>query len=116
MGLQVQPASANNDDKVMRLRAQTAKIEGHFVLFPEKAPWLDTYLLELTTFPNARPTTISGRDRPRARLAHARGDQGGEGPLPAGKEGVRTASRSPGCRPRKIPSVGTDHWRKEVAR
>jgi hypothetical protein len=36
-----------------RLRAQTAKIEGHFVQFPEKAPWLDAYLLELTTFPNA---------------------------------------------------------------
>ena len=50
----VQAAPANNDDKVMRLRAQTAKIEGHFVLFPEKAPWLDAYLLELTTFPNAK--------------------------------------------------------------
>ncbi len=50
----VQAAPANNDDKVMRLRAQTAKIEGHFVLFPEKAPWLADYLLELTTFPNAK--------------------------------------------------------------
>ena len=50
----VQAAPADNDDKVMRLRAQTAKIEGHFVLFPEKAPWLDAYLLELTTFPNAK--------------------------------------------------------------
>jgi predicted phage terminase large subunit-like protein len=50
----VQAAPANNDDKVMRLRAQTAKIEGQFVLFPEKAPWLDAYLLELTTFPNAK--------------------------------------------------------------
>jgi predicted phage terminase large subunit-like protein len=49
-----QAAPADNDDKVMRLRAQTAKIEGHFVLFPEKAPWLETYLLELTTFPNAK--------------------------------------------------------------
>ena len=38
----------------MRLRAQTAKIEGHFALFPEKAHWLDAYLLELTTFPNAK--------------------------------------------------------------
>ena len=50
----VEAAPANNDDKVMRLRAQTAKIEGHFVLFPEKAPWLDDYLLELTTVPNAK--------------------------------------------------------------
>lgn len=50
----VQAAPANNDDKVMRLRAQTAKIEGHFALFPEKAHWLDTYLLELTTFPNSK--------------------------------------------------------------
>ena len=50
----VQAAPANNDDKVMRLRAQTAKIEGHFVLFPEKAPWLEDYLQELTTFPNAK--------------------------------------------------------------
>jgi len=50
----VRAAPANNDDKVMRLRAQTAKIEGHFVLFPEKAHWLDAYLLELTTFPNSK--------------------------------------------------------------
>jgi len=50
----VQAAPANNDDKIMRLRAQTAKIEGQFVLFPEKAPWLDDYLLELTAFPNAK--------------------------------------------------------------
>ena len=50
----VEAAPANNDDKVMRLRAQTAKIEGGFVLFPEKAPWLDAYLVELTTFPNAK--------------------------------------------------------------
>ena len=49
-----QAAPANNDDKVMRLRAQTAKIEGQFVLFPEKAPWLEDYLQELTTFPNAK--------------------------------------------------------------
>ncbi len=50
----VEAAPANNDEKVMRLRAQTAKIEGHFVLFPEKAPWLADYLLELTAFPNAK--------------------------------------------------------------
>jgi predicted phage terminase large subunit-like protein len=50
----VQAAPANNSDKVMRLRAQTAKIEGHFALFPEKAHWLDAYLLELTTFPNSK--------------------------------------------------------------
>jgi predicted phage terminase large subunit-like protein len=50
----VRAAPTNNDDKVMRLRAQTAKIEGHFALFPEKAHWLDAYLLELTTFPNSK--------------------------------------------------------------
>src|SRR5271166_250405 len=50
----VQAAPANNDEKAMRLRAQTAKIEGQFALFPEKAPWLDAYLLELTAFPNAK--------------------------------------------------------------
>ncbi len=50
----VQAAPANNDEKIMRLRAQTPMIEGGFVLFPEKAPWLDAYLLELTAFPNAK--------------------------------------------------------------
>jgi len=50
----VQAAPANNDDKIMRLRAQTAKIEAQFVLFPEKAPWLDTYLSELLAFPNSK--------------------------------------------------------------
>jgi predicted phage terminase large subunit-like protein len=48
----VQAAPAIDGDKVMRLRAQTAKIEGGFVLFPKQAHWLDTYLLELVTFPN----------------------------------------------------------------
>ncbi len=38
----------------MRLHAQTAKIEGGFVLFPKEAHWLDTYLAELVTFPNSK--------------------------------------------------------------
>ena len=38
----------------MRLHGQTAKIEGGFVLFPENAPWLDAYLLELLSFPNSK--------------------------------------------------------------
>jgi predicted phage terminase large subunit-like protein len=50
----VQAAPALDGDKVMRLRAQTAKIEGGFVLFPKQAHWLETYLLELVTFPNSK--------------------------------------------------------------
>jgi len=50
----VQAAPAMDGDKVMRLRAQTAKIEGGFVLFPKQAHWLETYLLELVTFPNSK--------------------------------------------------------------
>jgi predicted phage terminase large subunit-like protein len=49
-----QAAPAGDGDKIMRLHAQTAKIEGGFVLFPTAAPWLDAYLLELTTFPNSK--------------------------------------------------------------
>jgi predicted phage terminase large subunit-like protein len=49
-----QAAPAIDGDKVMRLRAQTAKIEGGFVLFPKEAHWLDAYLLELVTFPNSK--------------------------------------------------------------
>lgn len=51
---QIQAAPVLDGDKELRLRAQTSKIEGGFVLFPESAPWLDAYLLELTTFPNAK--------------------------------------------------------------
>jgi predicted phage terminase large subunit-like protein len=50
----VQAAPAIDGDKVMRLRAQTAKIEGRFVLFPMEAHWLDTYLTELLAFPNSK--------------------------------------------------------------
>src|SRR5260370_17717032 len=50
----VQAAPALDGDKVMRLRAQTAKIEGGFVLFPKQAHWLDTYLRELISFPNSK--------------------------------------------------------------
>jgi predicted phage terminase large subunit-like protein len=49
-----QAAPPGDGDKVMRLHAQTAKIEGGFALFPLSAPWLDGYLLELTTFPNSK--------------------------------------------------------------
>jgi hypothetical protein len=38
----------------MRLRGQTAKIEGGFVLFPKEARWLDLYLAELLAFPNSK--------------------------------------------------------------
>ena len=42
------------DDKIMRLHAQTAIIENGFVHVPEAAPWLADYLDELTMFPNGR--------------------------------------------------------------
>jgi predicted phage terminase large subunit-like protein len=51
---QVQAAPSLDGDKIMRLRVQTAKIEGGFVHFPQQAPWLDAYLSELVTFPNAK--------------------------------------------------------------
>jgi hypothetical protein len=38
----------------MRLRAQTAKIEGGFVLFPKQGHWLEAYLRELISFPNSK--------------------------------------------------------------
>jgi predicted phage terminase large subunit-like protein len=50
----VQAAPALDGDKVMRLRAQTAKIEGGFVLFPKHAHWLEAYLRELISFPNSK--------------------------------------------------------------
>jgi predicted phage terminase large subunit-like protein len=50
----VQEAPSIDGDKVMRLRGQTAKIAGGFVLFPKEAHWLDTYILELVTFPNSK--------------------------------------------------------------
>ena len=50
----VQAAPALEGDKIMRLRGQTAKIEGGFVLFPKEAPWLDAYVHELVSFPNAK--------------------------------------------------------------
>jgi predicted phage terminase large subunit-like protein len=50
----IQPAPPMDGDKGLRLHSQTAKIEGGFVLFPKEAHWLDTYLLELVTFPNSK--------------------------------------------------------------
>jgi len=50
----VQAAPSLEGDKVMRLRAQTAKIESGFVLFPRAAPWLDAYLHELLSFPASK--------------------------------------------------------------
>jgi predicted phage terminase large subunit-like protein len=50
----VEAAPSIDGDKVMRLRAQTAKIEGGFVLLPKEASWLNSYVLELLSFPNSR--------------------------------------------------------------
>jgi predicted phage terminase large subunit-like protein len=49
-----QPAPDIKGDKVIRLRGQTAKIANGTVLFPNDAPWLDTYRRELLGFPNAK--------------------------------------------------------------
>jgi hypothetical protein len=50
----VQAAPAIEGDKIMRLHGQTAKLEGGFLLVPKEAPWLDTYINELVSFPNAK--------------------------------------------------------------
>lgn len=50
----VKPAPSLDGNKIMRLHAQTAKIESGFVLFPKEAIWLDVYLKELIAFPNSR--------------------------------------------------------------
>lgn len=42
------------ENKVMRLHAQTAAIEGGFVHLPTSAKWLDEYVHELTTFPRGK--------------------------------------------------------------
>ena len=39
------------DNKIMRLNAQTARIEAGLVLLPKQAPWLEEYLKEMATFP-----------------------------------------------------------------
>jgi predicted phage terminase large subunit-like protein len=41
-------------DKVMRMQAQTWAIENGSIRYPNRAPWLDTYLVELTSFPQTR--------------------------------------------------------------
>ena len=58
-------------DKVMRLHAQTAKIENGFVHLPDDAHWLVDYLSELTAFPASRYDDQVELDRPGARLGHA---------------------------------------------
>ncbi|YBW38406.1 phage terminase large subunit [Nitrobacter sp. TKz-YC01] len=50
----IQATPAVDGDKTVRLRAQTAKIEGGFVLLPKEAPWLNAYILELISFPNSK--------------------------------------------------------------
>lgn len=42
------------DDKIVRMEAQSAKIENGHVYLPEDALWLDTYLHELMAFPTSK--------------------------------------------------------------
>jgi predicted phage terminase large subunit-like protein len=53
-GLHQVKACKSAKDKVMRMHAQTPRIEGGFVYLPRQAPWLAEYLHELTTFPAAK--------------------------------------------------------------
>jgi len=41
-------------DKVMRMNAQTARIEAGSVVLPRRAPWLDEFRRELMAFPAGR--------------------------------------------------------------
>jgi predicted phage terminase large subunit-like protein len=50
-GLSAVKACKSEHDKIMRLNAQTPKIENGFVYLPREAAWLADYLHELTTFP-----------------------------------------------------------------
>jgi predicted phage terminase large subunit-like protein len=50
----VEASPSLDGDKIMRLHSQTAKIEGGFVLFPREAAWLEIYVHELVSFPNAK--------------------------------------------------------------
>ena len=38
----------------MRMNAQTSQIENGFVRLPRQAPWLESYLHELTSFPASK--------------------------------------------------------------
>lgn len=52
-GIDVKPVTPLVE-KVMRLHAQTAKIEGGLVHLPRGAPWLENYVDEMLTFPRGR--------------------------------------------------------------
>jgi predicted phage terminase large subunit-like protein len=43
-------------DKVIRMSAQTARIEAGSVFLPQRAPWLDEFRQELLAFPASRHT------------------------------------------------------------
>lgn len=47
-------AYKSQEDKIMRLHAQTGKIENGLVYLPKEAPWLADYLHELLAFPGGR--------------------------------------------------------------
>jgi predicted phage terminase large subunit-like protein len=44
------------EDKMIRMNAQTARIEAGSVLLPRKAPWLDDFFQEVLAFPASRHT------------------------------------------------------------
>ena len=51
----IRPIAIRPDqDKIVRLEAQSAVIEAGNVLLPKSAPWLDDFLLEVLAFPHGR--------------------------------------------------------------
>jgi len=53
-GMSLVTGTKPTGDKVMRMNAQTAKIENGFVWLPAEAPWLATYRAELSAFPKGK--------------------------------------------------------------
>jgi len=53
-GIYAVKGCTSENDKVMRLYAETPTIENGFVCLPTDAPWLAAYLHELTIFPNGK--------------------------------------------------------------
>ena len=82
----VEAAPADKDDKVMRLRAQTAKIEGGFVLFPEQGALARRLSLRAYDVSQRQARRSGGLDRPGARLAHGTGKQAGDATLLADQD------------------------------
>jgi predicted phage terminase large subunit-like protein len=112
--LPIHAVRAENKSKAQRAWEVTSIIEGGNVWLPEKAMWLDTFLEEMSCFPNSRYSDqVDTLSQALSFLRHYR--PRGEPGMRLSADGRPSSGREPFCPGTRLSS-GSFHWSRSSNR